>query len=344
VMQFLDAASKTRMAATCKRFRHEATAEFAWRGTPLVLRNSKYSFRQQHPLGRSVLSSHVPLFLVYDAPSPIDARITNAPGLQGLDVGHDSRPPQLFALPWSHRMRWLRLPHLMNSIMFDPAHGTYRMEFYREVFDIVAQSFTQLRTLIMPHQYAQQQIEGLLERMPPHLTELGCTVLVWPLFAPLPSIRQLRSLHLFHGQFHKGGIGLDPARLAHLSSLQLSNLDCNSDDPDKFNIKVEDADDLRQAALAPLKLFPLATVFAGLSSLRTLTLPCIPHIELLLAHVHLCPSLGLLQLQWVGLSKKCGVVPASLSHPTPASVLQLLQEAPSLRVHFVHACAWMGVV
>jgi hypothetical protein len=225
----------------------------------------------------------------------------------------------------------------MNSIRYDPAHGTYRMEFYREVFDIVAQSFTQLRTLIMPHQYAQQQIEGLLERMPPHLTELGCTVLVWPLFAPLPSIQHLRSLHLFHGQFHKGGIGLDPARLSHLSSLQLSNLDCNSDDPDKFNIKVEDADYLREAALAPLKLFPLAAVFAGLSSLRTLTLPCIPQIELLLAHVHLCPSLGLLQLQWVGLAKKCGVIPASLSHPTPASVLQLLQQSPSLRVHFVRA-------
>jgi hypothetical protein len=186
--------------------------------------------------------------------------------------------------------------------------------------------------------------------MPPHLTELGCTFSTWStLFALLPFVPHLRCIHLFHGHFNEGGIGLDPARLVHLPVLQLSNLEYATD----TNVREKAAASATLPAatgaahvfypelVTPFpQLFPLAAVFAGLSSLRTLTLPCVPQIELLLAHVHLCPSLGLLQLQWVGLAKKCGVVPASLSHPTPASVLQLLQQAPSLRVHFVRAREW----
>jgi hypothetical protein len=52
----------------------------------------------------------------------------------------------------------MRLPHVLNR-MDDNRH----IVFYRKVFDGIAQSFTQLRTLIMPHEYPKLQIEGLLE-------------------------------------------------------------------------------------------------------------------------------------------------------------------------------------
>jgi hypothetical protein len=354
VMQCLDAGSKTRMARTCKRLRHDAAAEFAWKGTTLIITEGQLRNRK-HPLSPFVFESlpSPPLLLRCDLWWHMHKHLAAASPLYGLHINdvHDvtdvPRLVLLLSAPWARELRWIRLPRVRNERKNKEARSANSLCLYhRMLFHRFGQSLTHLRTLIMPYEYPKKQIEGLLESMPPHLTELGCTVSTWLHFAPLPFVPHLRCLHLFHGHFNEGDIGIDPSSLGHLAVLQLLNLeysaDANQMEKAAAAVTLPAATgaahifDPEPVAPSP-KMFPLSTVFAGLSSLRTQTLPCIPQIELLLAHVHLCPSLSLLQLQWTGLAKEGGVIPASLSHPTPASVLQLLQQSPSLRVHFVRA-------
>jgi hypothetical protein len=148
--------------------------------------------------------------------------------------------------------------------------------------------------------------------MPPQLTELGCTIQVWSdHFAQLPFVPQLRRLQLFQGIFGEDGFSFPVAHLSHITSLQLNEF--------VYRASIQHT---------------LLSAFKGLLALRTLTLPCVPHIELLLQHAHSIPSLSLLQLHWRGPARE-EVVPSSLSCPSLLSLRQLLQQAPRIHIHFV---------
>jgi hypothetical protein len=162
VMRFLDAGSKTRMAVTCKRLRRDAAAEFAWKGTLLFL-TQPLLFKKHHFLGSLVSASRTPLILCCDDYFTVSHLLSKAHLLWGLDAASVSNGHRAFLQLLERRsplwqLQWMRLPHVLNR-MDDNRH----IVFYRKVFDGIAQSFTQLRTLIMPHEYPKLQIEGLLE-------------------------------------------------------------------------------------------------------------------------------------------------------------------------------------
>jgi hypothetical protein len=321
VLQCLDADSKARMASVNKQLRHDAAVDFAWKQTPLLMTQHQLYYKN-HPR-RRIRS------MAGGASSPGDAivlrwrptfaddvpmyRMLNAPSLFGVDaqqITNMEELRQLLRYSCSRDLRWLRLPRVVEQRKDKGARGI-EIFFEAALFNTVSR-FHQLHTLIMPHTHKEAQIRTLLQRIPPLLTELGCSVQVWSdHFAQLPFVPQLRRLQLFQGTFGEDGFSFPVAHLSHITSLQLNEF--------VYRASIQHT---------------LASAFRGLLALRTITLPCVPHIEVLLQHAHCIPLLSLLQLQWRGLAKE-EVIPLSLSCPSLLSLRQLLQQALRLHIHFV---------
>jgi len=318
VLQCLDADSKARMAAVNRQLRYDAAVDFAWKGTPLLMTQHQLYYKN-HPRRR------VRSMAGGGASSPRDAivlrwwptfaddvpmyRMLNAPPLFGVDaqqITNMEELRQLLRYSCSRDLRWLRLPRVVEQRKDKGVRGI-EIFFEAALFNTVSR-LQQLRTLNMPHAYKESQIRTLLQRIPPQLTELGCTVQVWcDHFAQLPFVPQLRRLQLFQGTFGEDGFSFPVVHLSHITSLQLSEF--------VYRASIQHT---------------LASAFRGLLALRTLTLPCVPHIEVLLQHAHCIPSLSLLQLHWCGPARE-DVIPLSLSCPSLLSLRQLLQQAPRIQ-------------
>jgi hypothetical protein len=315
VLQWLDTRSKVRAACSSKQLRAEARTPFAWQDTPPFVRNQAqvYSIYAREagpllPLARLTLRWDPTIHSV-----DMD-RMYYAPSLFGVDVSaadedavNTEELKQLLEYDCVRELCELKLPPVREFEKYVGLRGL-KVVYEQEVFALVAE-LTQLRSLSMPHEYSQHQIEPLLQ-LPPHLTELHCTVAVWQLFSEIQR-QQIRRLHLHDGVFDtkSGAITLGGlADMAGLESLQLSNF----------------------APGPHAEELPVAgDVFGKLTALHTLTLSAsFQGKEALLQHVHRCPSLRLLCIRWTGEE-------ASSCDLSASSVRDFLLRCPAARVHFI---------
>jgi hypothetical protein len=316
VLQWLDTLSKVRASCASKQLLAEARTPFAWQDTPPFVRNQAqvYSISAREagpllPLARLTLRWDPAIHSV-----DMD-RMYYAPPLFGVDVSAADEDAvnmeelkQLLEYECVRELRELNLPPVREFKKYVGLRGL-KMVYEQEVFALVAE-LAQLRSLSMPHEYSQHQIEPLLQQLPPHLTELHCTVGVWQLLSAVQQ-QQIRRLHLHDGVFDtkSGAITLGGlADMAGLESLQLSSF---SFDPSAQGLPVA------------------GDVFIKLTALHTLTLSTsFQGKEALLQHVHRCPSLRLMCIRWTGEETSSCDVSAS-------AVRDLLQRCPSVRVHFI---------